>query len=77
MWKVNHLWASARSHALLLAKYRCVECGVKGPLEVNHIRPLRGEGYGPSCRHHQDNLTVLCVPHHLEVTLEQKRTWEA
>lgn len=46
-------------------------------LEVNHIVPRRGAGYGNGCHHHQDNLETLCHDHHLVVTRAQRQTgWD-
>lgn len=42
-------------------------------LEVNHIDPRRGGGYGPGCWNHLDNLETLCHRCHLDVTAEQLR----
>lgn len=43
-------------------------------LEVNHIVPRRGEGYGTGCWHHQSNLEVLCHKCHVKVTRLQRLT---
>lgn len=42
-------------------------------LEVNHVKPRNGEGYGPGCHHHLDNLETLCHPHHVAETNHQRR----
>lgn len=42
-------------------------------LEVNHIVPRNGGGYGRGCHHHLDNLETLCAPCHDLVTSEQVR----
>lgn len=51
---------------------RCVRCGSGIGIEVNHIEPRNGQGYGNGCHHHQDNLETLCKVHHREVTNEQR-----
>lgn len=73
-WLRQHQWTVARSAALRLAGRRCTHdgCDVTVALEVNHIEPRRGRGYGLSCAHHQDNLEVLCHQHHLERTAAQR-----
>ena len=45
------------------------------PLEVNHIEPRKGAGYGPGCHHHLDGLETLCHACHLEVTAAQLAEW--
>lgn len=70
----NHIWRNARSAAKRRDKYTCVQCGKhknEVSIEVNHIVPLVGKGYAPSCMHHQDNLEVLCHEDHLAVTKQQ------
>lgn len=66
-WERNHVWRIARSAARRRDKYSCIKCGehktVK-PIEVNHIVPLVGKGYGVSCSHHLSNLEALCVDCH-------------
>ena len=72
----NHVWRFARRLARRKSKYVCsrVDCtvGREGGLEVNHIVPRLGEGYGVGCWHHQDNLELLCHAHHVEVTAIQR-----
>lgn len=71
----NHIWRRARAAARRTGRYRCARGGCDAPrevLEVNHIVPLVGAGYGPSCAHHQVNLEVLCHAHHVQVTGEQR-----
>jgi 5-methylcytosine-specific restriction endonuclease McrA len=43
-------------------------------LEVNHIEPRRGAGYGFGCWNHQDNLITLCHKCHLQSTAQQRAT---
>lgn len=42
-------------------------------LEVNHIAPRRGKGYGSGCWNHLDNLETLCHQCHVDVTTAQRR----
>lgn len=71
----NHVWRKARAAAKRRAKYACKVCGAgrEARLEVNHITPLVGAGYGVSCAHHADNLDVLCHEHHLLETSRQRK----
>jgi len=74
-WKVNHHWPVARKFTLRRDGHRCVKCNSGDEVEVNHIRPLRGMGYKPSCWHHLDNLESLCSQCHDAVTFVQQRVW--
>lgn len=52
----------------------CEGCGIvtyTGNLEVNHRERAEGTHAIASCRHHLDNLQVLCRPCHREVTAAQ------
>lgn len=78
-YAVNHFWGEARAEALRRAGGKCRKCGedvkserLREGLEVNHIVPRNGGGYGPGCHHHQDNLEALCHQGHLEVTAAQR-----
>ena len=85
-WERNHIWRRARIFARRRAKYRCTRPGCdaeRGDVEINHITPLDGSGYGPGCKHHQDvstdpttgqrrgGLEGLCRAHHQELTTAQ------
>jgi hypothetical protein len=73
-WERNHIWRRARIFARRRAQYRCTRSGCeaeRGDVEVNHVDPRNGQGYGPGCHHHQDNLEPLCRAHHREVTSAQ------
>lgn len=85
-WERNHIWRRARIFARRRAKYRCSRPGCTAAhrdIEINHIDPRNGEGYGPGCHHHQDpsinpatgllrgGLEGLCRAHHREVTSAQ------
>jgi hypothetical protein len=75
LWEKNHIWNRARSSAKRKTKWQCSRPGCrahKKTLEVNHIHPLVGAGYGPSCSHHAENLEVLCKPHHQIETNRQR-----
>lgn len=67
----EHDWNSARKAAKKRDGNRCVQCGSSASLEVNHIEPRVGQGYGWGCWNHQDNLETLCHPCHVEVTKAQ------
>lgn len=41
-------------------------------LEVNHITPRRGQGYGAGCHNHLSNLETLCHNCHVKVTNRQR-----
>jgi 5-methylcytosine-specific restriction endonuclease McrA len=75
MFERHHIWRRARIQARRAAKYTCARCAAtraEADLEVNHIHPLAGAGYGPSCSHHQVNLEVLCHACHVGITNEQR-----
>lgn len=75
----EHDWNSARKAAKKRDGYRCVTCGapegvdslMRSTLEVNHIEPRVGKGYGWGCWNHQDNLETLCHDCHVKVTKAQ------
>lgn len=85
-FSLHHDWKEARAHALERDGYKCVKCGTaeviirvsrtrtRSNLEVNHIAPRRGRGYGRGCHNHQSNLETLCVICHQRVTAEQRRS---
>lgn len=74
-----HDWNSARRAAKRRDNYRCVTCGatetvdknLRSSLEVNHIEPRVGRGYGMGCWNHLDNLETLCHDCHVKVTKAQ------
>ncbi|MFF7681486.1 HNH endonuclease [Microbacterium sp. NPDC007973] len=75
----HHDWNVARKAAKRRDGHKCVKCGrpddvdhnLRSILEVNHIEPRVGKGYGWGCWNHQDNLETLCRPCHVEVTKAQ------
>jgi 5-methylcytosine-specific restriction endonuclease McrA len=73
-WERNHVWRRARAYAKKRAKYLCTSCGAdrSAGLEVNHITPVAGAGYGESCAAHQENLETLCHGCHVKVTATQR-----
>ena len=76
-WRNNHVWRWARRAARRKHRYVCTVPGceknrAEHTLEVNHIVPLVGAGYGVSCLHHQTNLELLCTEHHQAVTNRQR-----
>jgi 5-methylcytosine-specific restriction endonuclease McrA len=75
-WSGNHVWSAAREAALRRDGNRCVRCGCKNDLEVNHKTPRRGRGYDTGCWNHLDNLESLCRKCHQKTTNAQKfRRW--
>lgn len=71
----NHDWTLARRNARKRAGHKCVREGCTDDtdyIEVNHIIPLVGQGYGPSCFHHEGNLEAICKPHHQIETNRQR-----
>lgn len=81
-WRTQHDWTVARKAAMVRDSHKCVKCGAaqhydwREPdktvrLEVNHIVPREGRGYGFGCHNHQDNLETLCQPCHRAVTNAQ------
>ncbi len=76
-WERNHIWRNARTSARRRGKYECAKCQrtkKETVLEVNHINPVAGKGYGVSCSHHSSNLELLCHDCHVVVTAEQRAT---
>lgn len=73
-FELNHIWDEARKYVLSKARHTCERkgCKVKTDLQVNHIDPVVGQGYHPSCYHHLDNLEALCRPHHQLETNKQR-----
>jgi 5-methylcytosine-specific restriction endonuclease McrA len=69
----NHYWRFARKTAIKRDKKKCIKCGSKIKLEVNHIKPVLGKGYGKGCKHHLNNLETLCHKCHVEVTNQQRK----
>lgn len=67
----EHFWPRARATARRRGGRSCIN-GCDGRIEVNHIEPLVGAGYGPSCSHHQTNLEILCTACHRELTAQQR-----
>ena len=71
----NHFWQEARNAAVRRDSSKCRRCGSPGTrhtLEVNHIEPRNGQGYGIGCHNHLDNLETLCHADHLVVTATQR-----
>lgn len=71
-WWTNHVYRMARKAAKRRDGYRCVKCGSRDKLEVNHIKPCLGAHAKKGCWHHLDNLETLCHEHHLEETKRQR-----
>lgn len=84
-FRTNHDWNLARKAARRRDGERCVRCGARGgyyegefpdavwvpQLEVNHLVPRVGRGYGWGCHNHLDVLETLCHEDHILVTRQQ------
>lgn len=76
---LQHDWNAARRAVVARDGNKCVSCGKPGDvnhllrstLEVNHIVPRVGKGYGWGCWNHHDNLETLCHDCHVKVTNAQ------
>ena len=73
-WVVQHRWTQARKAARKRDLNKCVreDCESTERLEVNHIVPRNGAGYGFGCWNHLENLETLCRSHHLVETARQR-----
>lgn len=58
-------WPGLRLLALRRDDWRCVQCGARGQLEVDHILPTRDR---PDLRFTLDNLQTLCRRCHTRKT---------
>jgi 5-methylcytosine-specific restriction endonuclease McrA len=66
-------WDQLRNGQLILwSRTILLRRGPDNWLEVNHIIPRMGAGYGTGCWNHQSNLQVLCHPCHVKVTNRQR-----
>lgn len=55
--------------------WSCAALRNRGPdnwLEVNHVTPRQGAGYGTGCAHHLSGLETLCHRCHIKVTRRQR-----
>lgn len=57
-------WKAARLEAKRRDGWRCVACGARGRLEVDHVKPIRDGGAAFDL----GNLQTLCVPCHSRKT---------
>jgi len=73
--RINHRWTDAKDNCRKQAAwYMCAICEYmyqQHDINVDHIEPAMGKHGQWSCSHHADNLRVLCVPCHKQVTKEQ------
>lgn len=58
-------WPALRLKALRRDGWRCVQCGARGRLEVDHMKPVRTH---PELAFALDNLQSLCAPCHSRKT---------
>jgi len=61
-------WKALRQQALRRDGFRCVKCGARGRLEVDHVKPVRTH---PELSYALDNLQVLCGSCHSRKTKEE------
>ena len=59
-------WPALRLQALRRDGWKCVQCGSRHRLEVDHVLPVRDH---PDRAFDLSNLQVLCATHHTEKTL--------
>lgn len=58
-------WKALRLKALRRDQFKCVECGARGRLEVDHKKPVRTD---PELSFELDNLQSLCPSCHTRKT---------
>ena len=58
-------WPALRQQALRRDGFKCVQCGARGRLEVDHIKPVRTH---PGLAFILSNLQTLCPQHHTAKT---------
>lgn len=58
-------WPALRMQAIRRDNWRCVQCGARGRLEVDHIKPVRTH---PELAFTLSNLQTLCPRHHTRKT---------
>jgi 5-methylcytosine-specific restriction endonuclease McrA len=58
-------WAAVRLQAKRRDGFRCVKCGARGRLEVDHVKPIRSH---PELSFDLSNLQTLCSRHHAAKT---------
>ncbi len=58
-------WKRLRLEVLRRDGFRCVQCGARGRLEVDHVRPVRDH---PDGAYDMANLQALCPPCHTRKT---------
>lgn len=58
-------WKVVRKQVKDRDRWNCVECGARGRLEVDHIKPVR---HAPDLAYELTNLQTLCVSCHSRKT---------
>lgn len=61
-------WPPLRLAAKRRDGFKCVQCGARGRLEVDHIQPVR---YAPELAFVLENLQTLCVSCHSKKTIQE------
>lgn len=59
-------WIALRQQALRRDDFKCVQCGARGRLEVDHIQPVITH---PQLTYELSNLQSLCTKCHINKTL--------
>lgn len=76
-------WPALRLAAKRRDRWKCVSCGAAGPLEVDHVKPVRNN---PELSFELSNLQTLCKSCHARKTREdiglppenpERRKWRA
>lgn len=61
-------WQALRFQALRRDGFACVQCGARGRLEVDHVRPVRTD---PALAYELSNLQSLCTRCHTAKTNQE------
>lgn len=68
-WHQRARWRALRLQALRRDGWRCVRCGARHGLEVDHVQPREQR---PDLAHSLDNLQTLCGGYHAVKTADER-----